>query len=151
MHKSSTLVKSPCSANPHSINQPKTFNPTTCCNSEPQYHILSSLKMISDNHRPDYCRDFSRNGDSVKISDEITDSLVSLLKISNKNKIFNTVESLYYLKENQKGRKRSDTRIHYKLPTKTFEGGQSPKCGKLRRACVHAWILENIRACLVSP
>ena len=44
---------------------------------------LSSLKMISANHRPDCCRDFSRNRDSVMISDEIT---VSLLKVSCKNK-----------------------------------------------------------------
>ena len=42
--------------------------------------ILSSLKMIPDNHRPDYCRDFSRNRDNVMISDEITDSLVSQLQ-----------------------------------------------------------------------
>ena len=43
--------------------------------------------MISANHRPDYCHDFSRNRDSVMISDEITDSLVFLLKVSSKNKI----------------------------------------------------------------
>ena len=30
--------------------------------------------MISTNHRPDYCRDFRRNRDSVMILDEIADS-----------------------------------------------------------------------------
>ena len=34
--------------------------------------------MISANHRPDYCRDFSRNRGSVMISYNITHSLVSL-------------------------------------------------------------------------
>ena len=78
--------------------------------------------MISANHRPDYCHDFSRNRDSVMISDEITDSLVFLLKFSSKNKISVSVESLYYFKENQKGRKRSDRRIHYKISAETSEG-----------------------------
>ena len=77
--------------------------------------------MISANHRPDYCLDFSRNRDSVVISDEITDSLVSLLKVSYKNKISISMESLYYFKENQKGRKRSERRIRYKIPAKTFK------------------------------
>ena len=87
-----------------------------------RFGLLSSLKMISANHRPDYCHDFPRNRDSVMISDEITDSLVFLLKVSSKNKIFISVESLYYFKENQKGRKRSDRRIHYKISAETFEG-----------------------------
>ena len=65
------------------------------------------------------------------ISDEIIDSLVSLLKVGYKNKISISVESLYYFKDNQKGRKRSDRRIHYKIPTKMFEGVQSSKRGKL--------------------
>ena len=78
--------------------------------------------MISANHRPDYCHDFSRNRDSVMISDEITDSLVFLLKVSSKNKISISMESLYYFKENQKGRKRNDRRIHYKISAETFEG-----------------------------
>ena len=68
--------------------------------SEVNIIVLSSLKMISANQRPDYCRDFSRNRDSVMISDEITDSLVSLLKVSYKNITFISVESLYYFKEN---------------------------------------------------
>ena len=51
--------------------------------------------MISANHRPDYCRDVSRNRDSVIISDEITDSLISLLKVSCKNITFISMESLY--------------------------------------------------------
>ena len=33
-----------------------------------RYDMLSPLKMISANHRPDYCRDFSRNRDSVMVS-----------------------------------------------------------------------------------
>ena len=56
------------------------------------------------------------------ISDEITDSLVFLLKVSSKNKISVSVESLYYFKENQKGGKRSDRRIHYKISAETSEG-----------------------------
>ena len=56
------------------------------------------------------------------ISDEITDSLVFLLKVSSKNKISISVESLYYFKENQKGRKRSDICIHYKISAETSEG-----------------------------
>ena len=78
--------------------------------------------MISANHRPDYGHDFSRNRDSVMISDEITDNLVFLLKVSSKNKISISVESLYYFKENQKGKKRSDRRIRYKISAGTFEG-----------------------------
>ena len=77
--------------------------------------------MISANHRPDYCHDFSRNRDNVMISDEITDSLVFLLKVSSKNKISISVESLCYFKENQKGRKRSGGRIHYKISAEIFE------------------------------
>ena len=56
------------------------------------------------------------------ISGEITESLVFLLKVSSKNKIPINVESLYYFKENQKGRRRSDRRIHYKTSAETFEG-----------------------------
>ena len=33
-----------------------------------RFLVLSSLKMLSANHRPDYCCDFSRNRDSVMIS-----------------------------------------------------------------------------------
>ena len=77
--------------------------------------------MISAYHRPDYCRDFSRNRDCVMISDEITDSLVSLLKVSLKNKISVSVKSLYYCKENQKGKKRNERRIRYRIPAKTFK------------------------------
>ena len=83
--------------------------------------------MISANHRPDYCRDFSRNRDSVKISDEITDNLVSLLKVSYIIIISISVEPLCSFKENQKGRKRSDRHIRYKI----FERVQSPKRGKV--------------------
>ena len=72
-----------------------------------RFVFLSSLKMISANHRPDYCRDISRNRDSVMISDEIKDSLVSLLKVS-------------CFIESQKGRKRSDSSIIYKIPAKTY-------------------------------
>ena len=97
--------------------------------------------MISANHRLDYCRDFSRNRDSVMISDEITDSLVSLLIVSYKNKIFISVELLYYFKENQKGRKRSDRHIHYKIPTKTFEGVQFAKARETL-ACVRSRMNE---------
>ena len=69
---------------------------------------------------------------SVMIPDKITDNLVSLLKVSYKNKISISVESLYRFKENQKGRKRSNTRIHYKIPTKTFEGVRVQSAGNLR-------------------
>ena len=62
-------------------------------------YYLSSLKMIPANHRPDHCHDFSQNCDSVMISDEITDSLVSLLKINYKNKICFSVQSLYRFTE----------------------------------------------------
>ena len=57
-----------------------------------QFANLSSLKMIPANHRPDHCHDFSRNRDSVMISDEITDSLVSLVKVNYKNKICFSVQ-----------------------------------------------------------
>ena len=56
------------------------------------------------------------------ISDEITDSLVFLLKVSSKTKISISVKSLYYFKKNQKWRKRSDRRIHYKISAEFFEG-----------------------------
>ena len=59
--------------------------------------------MISANHRPDYGRDFSRKRDSVMISDEITDSLVSLLKYSYKNKTSISVKFLYSFTEIKKG------------------------------------------------
>ena len=76
------------------------------------------------------------------ISEEITNSLVSLLvKVSSKNDIFISVESLYYFKENQKGRKRCDRHIHLKIPTKTFEGVQSQKRGKTP-ACVRSRMNE---------
>ena len=39
------------------------------------------------------------NWDSVMISDEIIDSFVSLLKISSKNKISISLESLYHFTE----------------------------------------------------
>ena len=88
--------------------------------------------MISANHRPDYCYDFSRNRDSVMISVEITDCLVSVLKVSYKNKISMSVESLYYFTENQKRENEAtDACIHNKISTKTFEGVQSAKRGKL--------------------
>ena len=77
--------------------------------------------MISANHRPDYCRDFSRNRDSVMISDEITDSLVSVLKVSYKNKIFISVESLYYFKENQKGKNEATDTFITKFPPKRLK------------------------------
>ena len=77
-------------------------------------------------------RDFLRNRDSIMILDEITDSLICLLKVNYKtDKIFISVESLYYFKENQNERKRSDRHIHYKIPPKSFERVQSPKCGIL--------------------
>ena len=104
------------------------------------YHILLSLKMISANHRPDHCRHFSRNRDSVMISDEITDSLVSLLKVSYKNKISISVESLYYFKENQKGRKRSERRIRYKFLPKLLRSAVSKARGTL--ACVRSRMNE---------
>ena len=50
--------------------------------------------MISVNQRSDYFRDFSRNLDSVMISDDFTDSLVSLLKVSCKKKIFFLIISI---------------------------------------------------------
>ena len=81
-----------------------------------RFVFLSSLKMISANHRPDYCRDISRNRDSVMISDEIKDSLVSLLKVSCKN----IIETLCCFIESQKGRKRSDLSIINKIPAKTY-------------------------------
>ena len=100
--------------------------------------ILLSLKMISANRRPDYCRCFSRNRDSVMISDKITDSLVSLLKVSYKNKISVSVESLYYCKENQKGRKRSERRTRYRIPAKTFKECSLESAGNSRvRAFTH--------------
>ena len=68
--------------------------------------------MISANHRPDYCRDFSRNRDSVMISDEIIDSLVSLFKVRSKNEISISMKLLYRFIENEA------TRIHYKLSPK---------------------------------
>ena len=91
------------------------------------YRRLSSLN-ISANHRPDYCRDSSRNRDSVMISDDITDSLASLLKVSYQNKIFISVESLHYFKENQKGRKRSDRHIITKFLPKRFKARKALAC-----------------------
>ena len=57
------------------------------------YRALPSLKKISANHRPDYCRDFSRNRDNIMISDDITDSFVFLLKVGCKSNISISVES----------------------------------------------------------
>ena len=68
------------------------------------------MKIILANHWPHYCHDFSRN----------RDSLVSLLKGNRKNKISISVEQLYRFKENRKGRKRSNKRIHHKIPAKTY-------------------------------
>ena len=68
--------------------------------------------MISADHRPDYCSGFSRNRDSVIVSVEMTDSLVSLVKVGCKNNISISEELLYRFKENEKRRKRSDTRNH---------------------------------------
>ena len=53
------------------------------------------------------------------ISDENTDSLVCLLKVSYQNKILISVELLYYLTENQKRGKRSERHIDDKDPAKT--------------------------------
>ena len=56
--------------------------------------------MISANHKVDYCRDFAQNRNSVMIANDITDTLVSLMKFSCKNKISISVESLYRFIEN---------------------------------------------------
>ena len=63
------------------------------------------------------------------ISDEITDSLVSLLKVSYKNKISISVESLYYFKENQKWRKPKRTD---KIPAKTLQSAGTLACVRSR-------------------
>ena len=57
--------------------------------------MLSSLKMILTNHGPDCCHDLSWNCNSVMISDDITDSLIFLLKVTCKNKIPISVLLLY--------------------------------------------------------
>ena len=90
--------------------------------------FLSSLKTISANHRSDYCHDFSRNCGSVVVSDEITVSLISLLKVICKIKLSISVESLYRFKENQKGRKRSDTHtLQNSRQNLSFERVRSPE------------------------
>ena len=56
------------------------------------------------------------------------------------NKISISVESLYYFKENQKGRKRSDRRIHFKIPAKTLRSAFSKAPETL--ACVRSRMNE---------
>ena len=93
--------------------------------------------MNPANHRPDYGRDFSRNRDSIMIG------LISLLKVSCKSIISISMDSLYRITENGKGRKQSYTCIHYKSSPKTYllkVYVRSSKRGKRARACVRACV-----------
>ena len=85
--------------------------------------------MIPANRRPDHCRDFSRNRDSVMISDEITDSLVSLLKVNYKNIICFSMQSLYRFTENWKRRLKEVTTysLQYSRQTGLLKEWRSPK------------------------
>ena len=95
--------------------------------------------MISANHRPDYCRDVSRNRDSVIISDEITDSLISLLKVSCKNITFISMESLYIASQKIKRGENKATHAFitnsYLLKVYDATVSQARETGT---ACVHA-------------
>ena len=92
--------------------------------------------MISANHRPDNCRDFSRNRDSVMISDELTDSLVSFLKVSYKTKLFISVELLYCFKENQKGENEATDTFITKIPPKRLK-----ECS--RQSARNSWCVRS--------
>ena len=93
--------------------------------------LLSYLRMISASHRPaNYCRDFfTKARYSVMISDNITDSVVSLLKVSCKNKFLSAWNNNVSLDRKPKGEKT-------KRRTHPSEGVRSLKSDILVRTCV---------------
>ena len=127
--------------------------------------------MISANYRPEYCCDFSRNRDTITTgimtSDEITDGLVSLLKVSCKNKISISVASIAS-KNIKRGGHAATHAITTKFPPKRiFSRSTVSQARETGVRFLFSKILffvrddkhvivqvlldsENIRACLVS-